>query len=256
MKTKSPLHRIAALFALALLSTFAAAHEAKAQTTNLVTYNFTGAAGNQATQPTSSVADDISASVLGRGPGINAGAANNSISASGWTTAASVDLDDYYTFTLTPDADYNISLGTLSFAERRSNTGPRNLAIRTSLDAFSADIFTATWPDNDSTRNQSFNFATDASFSNITNAITIRIYAYAAEGTSGTWRLANTTTGAAAGNMRLTGTVTATGPSSGNYWAPGASGGGNGNWGPGNNNWATGDKPQAVRSLSPGPKAV
>lgn len=41
MKTKTPLHRIAALFALALLATFGAKHEAKAQLTNTNwIYNF------------------------------------------------------------------------------------------------------------------------------------------------------------------------------------------------------------------------
>jgi len=50
MKTKTPLHRIAALFALALLATFGAKHEAKAQLTNTNwIYNFGSSTGTFST---------------------------------------------------------------------------------------------------------------------------------------------------------------------------------------------------------------
>lgn len=188
------------LFGLVIVSSFCAA----ALDAQIVTYNFTGAAGNQATQPTASVAANVTASVISRGSGVTANSAGSSISSNGWTTAASIDVNDYYEFSITPASGYRIDVGTLSFAERRSNTGIRNWEIRTSLNSFSTVVGSASVPDNDLTRNQSVIFG-DA-YNSISSTLTIRIYGFAAEAGTGTWRLANNTD---TSNMQLTGTVSA-----------------------------------------------
>ena len=169
----------------------------------LVTYNLTGAAGDQASQPTASVASNTTASVLSRGSGVTASAAGDSISSTGWSTGV-LDLNDYYSFTITPNAGFTLDLGTLSFAERRSGTGIRDFSIRTSLDGFVANIFTAAVPDNTSTRDQAFAFG--STFDEIASALTIRIYGFNSESAAGTWRLANNTT---TSNVQLSGAVTA-----------------------------------------------
>ncbi len=180
----------------------AAATLAGANAAVLVSYDFTGATGDQVSQATSSVASNMTGSVLTRGSGLTASAATGSISSTGWTTAASIDLNDYYSFTITPDVGFTLNLDTLTFAERRSGTGIRNFVIRTSLDSFTADIFSASVPDDTATRDQSFTF--NSSFDVISSALTIRVYGYSSESAAGTWRLANST---ATSNMQLTGTV-------------------------------------------------
>ena len=76
------------------------------------------------------------------------------------------------------------------------------------------------------------NLSTTVSDLSIANGDVFTIRFFGDNGTGGGSRQ-----GVAIDDFSLTATG---GPSSGNYWAPGASGGGTGNWGPGNNNWATG----------------
>lgn len=168
----------------------------------LVTYNFTGATGDQTSQAPSSVALNMTASDITRGTGITASAASNSISASNWSTGA-LDLNDYYSLTLTADSGFFLNLNTISFAERRSGTGIRDFSIRTSLDGFASDVFTASVPDDTFTRDQSFTFG--PAFDSV-SSITIRIYGYNAEGSTGTWRLNNHSVD---GGLVVTGTVSA-----------------------------------------------
>lgn len=161
---------------------------------SLVLYDFTGQPGDQTSTAATSVAPGLTASAIVRGAGVTASAAGNSMSASGWTTSSSADTDDYYGFTITPNPTNTITLTNISFAERRSGTGIRTFEIRSSLDSFSSAIAgTVTGvPDDTNTRNQSFTLG--ASFANLSTAVTLRIYGYAAEGSTGTWRLANHTT--------------------------------------------------------------
>lgn len=175
----------------------------------LVSYNFTGATGDQVSQPVASFDPDLTASVMTRGSGITASAAGGSISSTGFTTGV-IDLNDYYSFTLTPGVGVTMDLGTLTFAERRSGTGIRDFSIRTSLDGFATDVFTAAVPDDTATRDQSFVFG--SAFDAVTGPITIRIYGYTAESAAGTWRLTNTSSGAQ--NFQLTGTAVVPEPTS------------------------------------------
>jgi MYXO-CTERM domain-containing protein len=168
-----------AVLALSLLSGVANAQ--------LGTYDFTGDPGNQATEPPATVAANASLSALVRGSGLTPSGAGNSFSSSGWTTGATVDLNDFYGFTVAPDPGFGMALAGVEFSERRSGTGIRNIAIRTSLDGFVADIFTATVPDDTLVRRQIANFG--APFANLTTPVEVRIYGFAAEGAAGTWRL-------------------------------------------------------------------
>ncbi len=173
---------------------------------DLVAYDFTGENGNQLFTATSNVATNMTASSLVRGGGVSASGAGGSMSSTGWSTGA-IDLTDYYSFTVTPDAGYSLDLDELNFGERRSGSGIRNFEIRTSLDGYSASYFSTTFSDNTSTRHHNFTF--DPAFANITTAITIRIYGYNAEGSGGTWRIVNNST---TNNFSLTGSVNSTIP--------------------------------------------
>ena len=160
----------------------------------LAKWDFTGAPGNQTAQPASANAPGITASPVTRGSGIAATAAGGSISANEWTTANEVDSDDYFEFGIGIDAATTTTLASISFAERRSGTGIRNFVLRSSLDGFSSDTVTArSVPDDTDTRDQTL--LLPPVFSNLNDAtITFRLYGYSAEGSGGTWRLANHST--------------------------------------------------------------
>jgi hypothetical protein len=159
--------------------------------TALATWDFTGATGDQESQPVSVTVSGITAADVTRGEGITASAAGGSISSKGWSTGA-LDSDDYYEFAVTINAATTSSLNTIAFAERRSGTGIREFALRSSLDEFATNIATVNVPDDDATRDQSISLP--GSFSGLSGTtVTFRLYGYSAEAGTGTWRIANHT---------------------------------------------------------------
>jgi hypothetical protein len=175
----------------------------------IITYSFTGADGDEATFAVDSQPSDGTASDMGRGSGVNPSSNAGTFSASSWSTGG-LDVDDYFTFSLTPDPGFQLSLTELQLDERRSGTGIRDWSIRSSLDAFAADIGTAfSVPDNTSTRTDQSIDLTGGMFEDLTSAIEFRIFGYNAEGGGGTWRL---------DNVDLFGTITPVPEVSGNVW--------------------------------------
>jgi hypothetical protein len=175
----------------------------------IITYSFTGAAGNEATFAVDSQPDDGTASDMGRGAGVNASSAAGTFSANSWSTGG-LDVDDYFAFSLTPDPGFRFSLTELQLDERRSATGIRDWSIRSSLDAFAVDIGTAfSVPDNTSTRSDQSIDLTGGLFDDLTSAIEFRVFGYNAETSSGTWRL---------DNVELFGAVTPVPEISGTVW--------------------------------------
>jgi hypothetical protein len=164
------------------------------------TYSFDGSAGNETTLPADAQPDDATLSVMSRGAGVNPSTAGGAFSANGWSTGA-LDTTDYFEFTLTPDSGFAATLTSLVFDERRSGTGPRDIAVRSSLDSFATDIITFNVPDNTSTREQTVSLG--SSFEDLEGDTTFRIYGYNAEGGTGTWRI---------DNVVLSGTIESSGP--------------------------------------------
>lgn len=173
---------------LASITTLAASANAAV----LALYDFTGATGDQISQAPFTTATNVIASDITRGPGLNANAGGGSINASGWAMTPTIDLDDYFGFTIQPVEGFTLDVSSLSFAERRSGTGIRDISIRTSLDGYASDVFTTNVEDDTLTRDQSYAFG--AAFDNITDSLTIRVYGYSAESAAGTWRLTNHST--------------------------------------------------------------
>ena len=170
------------------------AFSAMTQAADIAKWDFTGAAGNQASQSSSFAATGVTAGVVTRGAGVTASTAGNSISASGWTTSASPDITDYYEFSITADSSTTLDIDTISFAERRSSTGIRTWSVRSSLDNYATDIVNPTTvPDDTFSRDQTVTLT--AAFNAINNTtVTFRIYGYTAEAAAGTWRIANHST--------------------------------------------------------------
>lgn len=183
-------HWCGTAFRSSLAAIVAAFTASSASADNLAVWDFTGAPGNQVSQAVTSSASGITGGSIIRGSGIVASSAGNSISASGWSTGA-LDPDDYFEFALTINSSTTAALSSIEFAERRSGTGVRNFVLRSSLDAFATDTVAATAvPDDANTRNQTISLP--SSFSGLTNTtVTFRVYGYTAEGSGGTWRLAN-----------------------------------------------------------------
>jgi hypothetical protein len=117
---------------------------------------------------------------IGRGIGIAGSNANNRYNADGWTTAASVDLNDYIEFGLTPNLGCFIDFSELLYTSQASGNGPTVFAVRSSVDGFTSNIATPTSSGGTVS-------LTAASFDNIASAITYRIYGYSAVLTTGTF---------------------------------------------------------------------
>ena len=157
-----------------------------------VKYDFTGAAGDQVSTAATMAVAGLTAADVFRGSGLTASAAVNSISSTGWSIGG-LDLNDYYSFSVTPQAGWTMTLESITFGERRSLTGIRDWEIRSSLDGFSAALGSGNVPDDTSTRNQSV--LLPGSFANLGSGVEFRIYGFTAEAAGGTWRLSSASGG-------------------------------------------------------------
>ncbi len=125
---------------------------------------------------------NITISGVGLGSGVTLNAANNRYNAQSWTTSTSLDLADYFTFTLTPNSGYKINFSSFVFTSQTSATGPTNFAVRSSLNGFSSDISTP------NATGASVSLSS-SNFQGITSSITFRIYGFSAGGGSGTYSI-------------------------------------------------------------------
>lgn len=172
----------------------------------VLTFNLTGQPGDQASTAASFTNANATSVNLSRGSGVTSSAAGDSISSSGWTTGSSVDLNDYYGFSIKANSGYTATINNLSFAERRSGTGIRNFEVRSSTDNFATFTSQSSFfvpGDTTDTRQHSI---TLTGLSNISSQISFRIYGYGSEAGAGTWRLANNSS---TGGVTLDGSFTA-----------------------------------------------
>lgn len=151
-----------------------------------VTYDFTGQPGDQVSTPVTTSVINVTADPIVRGSGLNASAAANSMSSSAFSTGG-IDLTDYYGFTLTASAGFNLDVNSIAFSERRSATGILSIVVRSSLDGFTGNLFSTSVPDDTLTRRQTVTLG--SAFDSISGPIEFRIYGFGAEAAGGTWRL-------------------------------------------------------------------
>ena len=203
MKTKTPLHRITALFAFALVLT---SPRLTAQS-NLVTWGVNGLSSSPVPSEapiTNTVATGITASAITRGSGIGGTGAGNSLSSTNWNQTSFADAianGDFYTFTISAQANYSFSISNFTAALIRSGTGVTNIALATSLDSFASAIGSTNTPNN-SLRTNSFS---DSTLTNITTSVELRLAGWNASAPGGTFRFNSTNTAA---NPFLSGTTT------------------------------------------------
>lgn len=195
--------------ALAVFSLFFCAY-ANAQ---LITWNTVGNLGTETSQPSATNDAGVLATSLTLGAGVTPAANGNRFGGSNWfdtgdtnptTFSESFAGDDYIQFIVTPTAGNSISLTSLSFVWDFSGTGPKSLTARSSIDGFSNDIGGV---QNLTASTSALRSITFSGLTNITTAVTIRLYGWGATGTGGTGGFDSN--GAVAPNVLLYGSVTA-----------------------------------------------
>lgn len=126
------------------------------------------------------VAGNITVSGIGRGTGISAASAADRYSASGWNTGASIDLNDYFYFTITPSSGYKVDLTNFVYTGQASGSGPSSFAVRSSIDGYASNIGSPT------VSGTTIDLS-GASYQNLTSAVTFRLYGWASTGGAGTY---------------------------------------------------------------------
>ena len=135
---------------------------------------------------------NITASGIGRGTGITGANGNDRYNASQWTTNATIDLNDYFEFTLTPKPGIAIGFTSFVYSGQASANGPASFAFRSSLDGFTTDIGNAT------PAGTTINLSS-AAYQNISSAISFRFYGWAALTSGGTFSINDFTFNGVAG---------------------------------------------------------
>lgn len=91
---------------------------------------------------------------------------------------------DYVQVTFTPDSGYVFQLSDVDFGARSTSTGPKNYAVRWSVDGYASDILAAAIDNSGSTwkfYNSSFSPVTDPT----SEPVTVRLYMYGGTGNPG-----------------------------------------------------------------------
>ncbi|TBX70722.1 T9SS sorting signal type C domain-containing protein [Flavobacterium silvisoli] len=135
---------------------------------------------------------NITVSGIGRGSGITGSNATNRYNAQGWSTST-IDLNDYYEFTLTPNSGYKIDFVSFVYTSQVSSGTPSH-AFRCSVDGYASNIGTPT------TTGTTISLSA-AAYQGVTGAITFRFYSYG---------LAAATTTFSINDFTFNGTVTPT----------------------------------------------
>lgn len=117
-------------------------------------------------------------------------AGDGSWSLTNWTTGSSPDANSYFEFNTSATGASNLKL---SFNERRSGTGIHNLAVYYSTDGVNyTAVQTMTVPDDTLWRTWLVDMSGITALNN-SATVSFRIYGYAAEAGTGTWRIDNVT---------------------------------------------------------------
>lgn len=201
MKPGAGDRQIAAMKALPiLLSALAAVGGATAPAQTVVSWNF-GTATASLVASSGAPVDNLTLSSLGTFTG-QALTVNTTSSSIGYTGASgahsgsfaavagafSLGTSSALTVTLTPAPGYEVAVTHVSWGTRSTTSGPTQLALRTSVDAFAADAFTTTVATNNTWSLVDTGPLTQIT-GNAASPLTLRIYGYGGTSASaGNWR--------------------------------------------------------------------
>lgn len=124
---------------------------------------------------------NITVSGIRRGSGITGTNANDRYTASGWNSG-SLDTNDYFEFTLTPNSGYEIDFVSFVYTAQASGSGPVNFVFKSGVDSFSGNIGSP------SVGGTTINLS-GAAYQNITGPITFRFYGWGASAAGGTFSI-------------------------------------------------------------------
>ncbi|MDI3320067.1 T9SS type A sorting domain-containing protein [Pinibacter soli] len=121
----------------------------------------------------------------------------------------SINTGQYYEVTLSPQANFSLSLTSIIFTSQRSATGIRQYAVRSSIDGFANNLSASISPTNNNLKVVAGNVfqtvdvttpvaengstVTFNGFTNLATPVTFRFYGWNAEGTGGTFSIDNVT---------------------------------------------------------------
>ncbi len=147
----------------------------------LFTNPITGTNPNTANPYTTgqTVNPNITATGIGRGSGIGGTNANDRYNANGWNSA-SLDLNDYFNFTITPSFGYVINFTNFMYTGQASATGPSSFRFRSSADNYAGDIGMPTAIGTTIS-------LTAPAYQALTSPIQFRLYGFGASGGAGTF---------------------------------------------------------------------
>lgn len=155
---------------------------AQAFTGVLATWDFTGAAGNQASTAVKTTATGVVAGAVQRAAGLTAVSGANAINSSNWSLAAQPDLTKYYAFTIAPPSGCTLAISMVSIDAKASGTGPAMGALATSVDSYAQTTAISTAAPSTPALAPPPQVA----------PIELRMYGYGATATAGTLRLQTT----------------------------------------------------------------
>ncbi|NCC93544.1 MAG: lamin tail domain-containing protein, partial [Opitutae bacterium] len=145
----------------------------------ILAFDFSALAGNEATADSSSKDANLATSTISRGAGLTASANGGRFNATGWaltSIANAVSGNNYVEFTITPQSGYQFDVSSIYVQWQRSATGNSVVSLRSSLDGYASDL-DSNWTidDTTATQNKTWTFTQG----NSTAPVTYRLYSYA-----------------------------------------------------------------------------
>lgn len=123
---------------------------------------------------------NITVEGLFRGPGLIANSGADRFNARDWTLSGTLDPNDYFDFTLAPNAGFQINFVSFVFTAQRNGNGPRDFSFRSSLDNFATEIAAP------SATGGTIDLS---AFTNIQDAISFRLYGFNSLSVAGTFSI-------------------------------------------------------------------
>ncbi len=149
----------------------------------LLSWDFAGKTGSESTVTAGTIDSNLGAGsgVISRGAGLTAATNGDRFNATGWAAtsiANAISGNDYMEFSLNFNDTHSFSIDDIAFNWQRSSTGPRELALRSSLDSYAANIQTFTILDNTGTQTFTATLG-GATYSGLERDVTFRFYGWA-----------------------------------------------------------------------------
>ncbi len=156
---------IAAVSGMALIS----------QAASVIQWDFTGASGNEASIAATTLGPDMQGGSVSRGIGLTAVSGANTFSAGGWTGGISMDPNDYFQFTMTPNAGFMYSIDSLTYKVEPG--GPHVWALRSDADGYTGNLDSWSYYAS-GVVTQTVNLAANLDFQDVTDTTTFRLFGW------------------------------------------------------------------------------